>query len=163
MYSIHKHAYKLPSHSIAPTGEELELLRIAIKDEIYSTFADINKLLMSQKVLEDFAGLLLQANIIPEVIAYNPTYKDIINSFTAALPFLNTVRDIETHCEKFLGAIKTLGSAGGINCAMALKEKWKIATKTIANIDHEFLNGKTGTIEILFVLIIKIYVYRQLL
>ena len=130
------------SHSVAPTNEELELLRMAIKDVINTTFADINKLVMSQKALEDFAGLLLQANIIPEVIAYNPTYKDIINSFTAALPFLNTVRDIEMHCEKFLGVIKALGSAGGIACAMALKDKWKLATKNIAHI--EFLNDRIG-------------------
>ena len=86
---------------------------------------------MPQKLLEHFAQHLLQANMISKVIAYSPTYNDIIKFFISALPFLKTVNDIERHCHKFTTSLEKLGGDGAIACSKSLREEWNTAAKSI--------------------------------
>ena len=94
-----------------------------------SRFADLQRIVEPQKTLEQFAGRLWQEGIINEAIAHNPAYHDIIGAFTAALPVLATIDDIETHCQKFIDALRELGGMGAMGCADELEGKWKAVVK----------------------------------
>ena len=82
-----------------------------------------------QETLRQFAGLLRQAGITDRAITRNPTYHDIIHSFTATLRILTTIDDIETHCQKFIDALRELGGTGARRCADMLREEWRTAAK----------------------------------
>ena len=120
------------------SDEDLELLRTAITDVVRDNDANLYQLVIPHKTLEHFARLLLQANIIPQSIADSPTYKDIINSFKATLPFLKTVEDIEKHCQKFIASVEKVGGDGAIACSRILSEGWMTAAKNIgySNFTH---------------------------
>ena len=97
--------------------------------------ANLYQLVMPHKTLEHFARLLLQANIVPESIADSPTYKDIIKSFKATLPFLKAVEDIEKHCQKFIASVEKVGGDGAIACSRILSEGWMTTAKNIGYSD----------------------------
>ena len=80
-------------------------------------------------MLRQFADLLRQAGIVNKAIDCNPKYHDIIDAFTAALPVLTTIDDIETHCQKFTDALRELGGTGAVQCADMLREEWRTAAK----------------------------------
>ena len=101
----------------------------AIADILNSKFAVLQDIVEPQETLRRFAGLLQQAGIIDRAITRNPTYHDIIDTFTAALPVLKTIDDIETHCQKFIDALRELEGTGARRCADMLREEWRTAAK----------------------------------
>ena len=92
----------------------------------YAVLADIVE---SEETLRKWARQLRQAGIVGDAITCNPIYHDIIGSFTAALPLLATIDDIEAHCQSFVDALRKLGGTAAIRCANSLREEWRIAAR----------------------------------
>ena len=101
----------------------------AIADILNSKFAVLQDIVEPQETLRQFAGLLRQAAITNRAITRNPTYHDIIDAFTAALPVLETIDDIETHCQNFIDALRKVEGTGARRCADMLSEEWRTAAK----------------------------------
>ena len=89
----------------------------------------IQNIVQSRKTLRLFAGHLRQAGIIDDAVICNPSYHNMVHSFTATLRVLATIDDIETHCQKFIDALRELGGVGATQCADILREEWRTAAK----------------------------------
>ena len=116
----------------------LKEVRGAIKDVLNSKYAVLGDIVESEKTLTKWTGQLRQAGIIDKAITRNPTYHDIIDSFTAALPLLATITDIEAHCQKFIDGLRELGGPA-TQLADTLREKWRTAARD--NGYNHFMGG----------------------
>ena len=101
-----------------------------IEDALINKYEVLRQITEPPETLRQFASLLRQAGITNRAITRNPTYQDIIdNAFIGTLNVLETIEDIETHCQEFVDALRKLGGKGAVQCADMLREEWRTAAK----------------------------------
>ena len=105
-------------------------LRTDIRNVLDNKYAVLRGIVEPEKTLGLFAAHLHQAGIIDVAITSNPTYHDIVQSFTAVLHVLTTVDEIKVHCKGFTDALRELGGTGATRCADLLKDEWETAINT---------------------------------
>ena len=133
-------------------------------------YAVLLRIVASQETLRLFASHLRQAGIIDDAIVSNPTYHDMVESFTATLHILKTIDDIEEHCQNLIDALTELGSTGATECANEFRSEWKAAAEKHGYSNFLDDNGKpvkwvadrSGTAKLGSIVLIFLFQLRNL-
>lgn len=115
----------------APVDQnQLKQLQRAIKDTVNDNYATTFDTVKKKQTLNNLAIKLFQAGLINAAIADEPDYGGIMGDFTATIPLLTTVGDIEDHCRKFVVALEELGGAAQVR-GKSFREEFRIAARGV--------------------------------
>ena len=100
---------------------DIDKIRRTLKEVLKKKFASLSRSL--KDTLPYVAAEMYSKGLISEAVKDNPTYDSMIREFEAGLQFLESVSELENHCQLFL---KCLSSQGGpaVGAAKVLAKDW---------------------------------------
>ena len=103
------------------TSVDIDKIRRTLKEVLKKKFASLSRSL--KDTLSYVAAEMYSKGLISETVKDNPTYDSMIREFEAGLQFLESVSELENHCQLFL---KCLSSQGGpvVGAAKVLAKDW---------------------------------------
>ena len=100
---------------------DIDKIRRTLKEVLKKKFASLSRSL--KDTLPNVAAEMYSKGLISEAVKDNPTYDSMRREFEAGLQFLESVSELENHCQLFL---KCLSSQGGpvVGAAKVLAKDW---------------------------------------
>ena len=92
-----------------------------LKGVLKTRFASLSRSL--KDTLPYVAAEMYSKGLISEVVKDNPTYDSMIREFEAGLQFLESVSELENHCQLFLKCLSIQGGPAA-GAAKALAKDW---------------------------------------
>ena len=74
--------------------------------------------------MDSFISKLFEKGLIGEEVKRSQDYAKVTNEFWASLEWKETLKEVESHCLKFLACLSALGG-GSKEAARKLQEEWQ--------------------------------------
>ena len=100
---------------------DIDKIRRTLKEVLKKKFASLSRSL--KDTLSYVAAEMYSKGLISEAVKDNPTYDSMIREFEAGLQFLESVSEVENHCQLFLECLSSQGGPA-VGAAKVLAKDW---------------------------------------